>query len=324
MSMRLKGLIIALSLLLSPVAANAESDWPKRPVTSIGPFSAGGGVDIALRAIATFVKDHLGEPMLATNKPGGGTTAAAIEMLSKPADGYTVVSLMSSGYVPEVYKFFYDVPYTSQDLIPVIRFCAFPFAAYVNSASPWKTLDDFTNAAKARPGKLAYGHTGRGLQLHLAPAAWMDAAGIKLREVPTKGAAEVLQLVLGKHIDVGTSSITAGKKYVDAGELRMLAIQSEKRDPSVPDIPTFKELGYDFGFPPNAVSMFVKKGTPPAVVAKLHDAIKKTLEDPRFLEVAKKSQLTLLYGDAAAIAKDMEAERTAVAGALKKIGMWKE
>ena len=145
----------------------------------------------ALRAIATYVKDHIGQPFLATNKPGGGSTAAAIEMLSKPADGYTVVALLSSGYAPEVYKFFYDVPYTSKDLVPVIRVGSFPFGFYVNASSPWKTLADFTRDAKASPGKLSYGHTGRGVQLHLIPAAYANAAGIELREVPTKGASEI-------------------------------------------------------------------------------------------------------------------------------------
>ncbi|MGE0766317.1 MAG: Bug family tripartite tricarboxylate transporter substrate binding protein [Hyphomicrobiaceae bacterium] len=322
--MRLSTMVVAVALLLAPQGARAQSDWPQRPITSIGPLAAGGGADIALRAIATFVKDHLGQPFLATNKPGGGSTAAALEMLSKPADGYTVVALLSAGYVPEVYKFFYDVPYTSKDLVPVIRVGAFPFGLYVSSSSPWKTLADFTRDAKANPGKLAYGHTGRGILLHLTPAAYANAAGIKLREVPTKGASEVLQLLLGKHINIGTSSITAATKYVQSGELRVLAVQSTKREAPFSDTPTMKELGYDFGFPPVALSLFVKAGTSPAIVAKLHDAVKKTLEDPRYIEVAAKAKIPIDYGDAGAIAKDIAAERTAVAAALKDLGMWKD
>jgi tripartite-type tricarboxylate transporter receptor subunit TctC len=322
--MKLFGLLFGLVLLANTNVARAQQDWPQRPITSIGPFAAGGGADIALRAIATYIKDHLGQPFLATNKPGGGSTAAAIEMLSKPADGYTVAALMSSGYVPEIYKHFYEVPYTSKDLVPVVRLVTFPFAFYVHASSPWKTMADFVRDVKANPGKHSYGHTGRGVHLHLIPAAMINGEGLKIREVPTKGAAEVMQMLLGKHIDGGTSSITAGKKYLDSRELRALAIHFDRRDPLLPDVPTFQELGYGAGFPLTSMTMFVKAGTPEAIVKKLHDAVKKTLEDPRYLEVANKAQISTHYGDAAAIAKDVEAEWKAVAPALKHLGMFKD
>jgi tripartite-type tricarboxylate transporter receptor subunit TctC len=317
-------LLLGLALLLHPASARAQTDWPQRPVTSIGPFAAGGGADIALRAIATYIKDHLGQPFLATNKPGGGSTAAAIEMLSKPADGYTVASLMSSGYLPEIYKHFYEVPYTSKDLVPVARIITFPFAFYVHASSPWKTLADFARDVKANPGKHAYAHTGRGVHLHLIPAAFMNAEKLQIREVPTKGAAEVMQMVLGKHVDGGTSSITAGRKYLESGEMRALAVHFDRREPTLPEVPTFNELGYGVGFPLTSMTMFVKAGTPDHIVKKLHDAVKKTLEDPRYLEVAAKAQISTHYGDAAAIAKDVEAEWKAVAPALKQLGMFKE
>jgi len=313
--------VIALGIF----SGAAASDFPARPVTSIGPLAAGGGADIMLRAIASFVEDHLGKSFIATNKPGGGSTSAALEMLSKPADGYTIANLLSAGAAPEVYAYFREVPYTSADLEPVIRLGTFPYGFYVHKSAPWQTLEEFFADARKNPGKLSYGHTGRGVQFHLFAEAMLEKAGVKLREVPTKGASEVIQNVLGKHLDSGFGSTTAGKKYVLSGDLRMLALGgSKERLPDLPDVPTFAELGYEFGFPPLYMAMFVKKGTPEDVVRKLHDAVKATLEDPRFIEVANKADIPIVYGDADAVRADVQAEFDVIAPLLKRLGMSKE
>ena len=316
--------IILAGMLAASSPAAAQTSWPDRPVVSIGPLAAGGGADIALRALATFAKDRLGQPILVTNRPGGGSTAAAMEMLSKPADGYTFVALLSPGFAPEVYRHFYDVSYKSSDLVPVARMITFPFGILVHGSSPWKSLADFTKDVKSHPGKYSYGHTGRGIQLHLTPAAYALKESLKLREVPTKGASEVLQILLGKHIDAGMSSVAAARKYMETGDLRMLALQSEAREPSFPDVPTFKELGYDFGMPAPSMSIFMKAGTPQPVVAKLHDVIKATMEDPGFIDLAKKAQVTLSYAPPEQVLKDIEGERNNVAPLLKQMGMFKE
>lgn len=315
-----------VALLIATLASvnSVHANWPERPLVSIGPLAAGGGADIALRALATFAKDRLGQPILVTNKPGGGSTAAAMELLSKPADGYTFVALLSPGFAPEVYRHFYDVPYKSTDLVPVARMITFPFGILVHGSSPWKTLADFTKDAKENPGKYSYGHTGRGIQLHLTPAAYIMKESLKLREVPTKGASEVLQILLGKHIDAGMSSTAAARKYMESGDLRMLALQNATREPSFPNVPTFKELGYDFGMPAPSMSIYMKAGTPPEIVTKLHDIIKATMEDPKFLELARKAEVTLSYAPPEGVMKDIEGERTHVAPLLKQLGMFKE
>ena len=315
---------IVVAALAASQSSLAQAAWPDRPIVSIGPLAAGGGADIALRAIATFAKDRLGQPILPTNKPGGGSTAAALEMLSKPADGYTFVALLSPGFAPEVYRYFYEVPYKSTDLIPVIRVMTFPFGLVVHGSSPWKTLADLSKDAKANPGKFAYGHTGRGIQLHLTAAAFAMTESLKLREVPTKGASEVLQILLGKHIDAGMSSTAAARKYMESGDLRMIALQADKREPSFPDVPTFKELGYDFGMPQPSLSVFVKSGTPEAIVSKLHDSIKSILEDPQFIEIARKAEVSISYAPPEGVRKDVQGEHDSVAPLLKKLSMFKE
>lgn len=324
MTMRQRILALCLGGLCLTQAGQAAAEWPERPITSIVSFAAGGGADIALRALANYVKDHLGQPFLTVNKPGGGSSAAGLELLSKPADGYTVASLVSAGAVPEVYRYFQEVPYTSKDLQPVARITIFPFGFYVNAASPWKTLADFVKDAKASPDKFTYAHTGRGVLIHLTGAALINAEGLNIREVPTKGAAEVMQLLLGKHVDLGLGSTASVKKYVDAGELRVLAVAADRRVSFLPDAPTFKELGYDFGLPPLYVTMFVRAGTPDDIVRKLRVAVQKTLDDPRYIELAQKAGVEVESADLATVHKELQAEEKVVAPLLRKLNLYKD
>ncbi|MBM3489927.1 MAG: tripartite tricarboxylate transporter substrate binding protein [Alphaproteobacteria bacterium] len=324
--MTMRGRILALCLggLCLTQADHAAAEWPERPVTSIVSFAAGGGADIALRALANYIKDYLGQPFLTVNKPGGGSSAAGLELLSKPADGYTVASLVSAGAVPEVYRYFQEVPYTSKDLEPVSRITVFPFGLYVNASASWKTLAEFVKDAKGSPGKFAYAHTGRGVQMHLTGAALIDAERLNIREVPTKGAAEVLQFLLGKHVDAGFGSTTSAKKYVDAGEIRVLGVSGDKRVSFLPDAPTFKEQGYDFGLPPLYLTMFVRTGTPAAIVEKLRVAVQETLDDPRYIELAQKAGVEVESADLTTVRKELQAEEKVVAPLLKRLNLYKE
>jgi tripartite-type tricarboxylate transporter receptor subunit TctC len=311
--------LLLVPLVLAMPAQAAE--YPTRPVTSLGPFGAGGGADTMLRAIASVIKPHLGQPLVHVNKAGGGSTIAANVVAKGKSDGYTIVTLVSPGAIPEIYTHFREAPYTSKDLRPVIRMTANPYALWVHADSPVKTLDDFVKEAKAKGGAMTYAHAGRGHIYHLLMTALQNKAGIKLRDVPTKGGGPTIKETLGKHVDAGIASAQSGKKYLEAGSLRMLAVEHSGRVPWAPDVKTFAEQGYDFNLSPWYLSVFVQAKTPDPIVNKLHDALKSALEDPLFLDIAKKGGMFIDYGNAAAVLKDVENDRKVILPLLKQLGM---
>ena len=311
-------LLLVPLMLAAPVGA---ADYPTRPVTSLGPFGAGGGADTMLRAIASVIEPHLGKPLVHVNKAGGASTIAANVVAKGKPDGYTIVTLVSPGAIPEIYTYFRDAPYTSKDLKPVIRMTAYPYALWVHSDSPWKTLDEFIKAAKGKAGKMTFAHAGRGHIYHLLMTALQNKAGIKLRDVPTKGGGPTIKETLGKHVDAGIASVQSGKKHLEAGTLRMLAVEHSGHIPWAPDVKTFAEQGYDFNLSPWYLSVFVHAKTPDPVVNKLHDALKASLGDPMFLDIAKKRGIFIDYGDAAAVLKDVENDRKVILPLLKQLGM---
>ena len=318
---KIRHIIGLFVLLLMPVTSVQSADYPNRPVTSLGPFGAGGGADTMLRAVASVIKPYLGQPFVHVNKAGGGSTIAANVVAKGKPDGYTIVTLVSPGAIPEIYTHFRVSPYSSKDLRPVIRMTANPYALWVHADSPVKTVDDFVKAAKAKAGKMTFAHAGRGHIYHLLMTALQNKAGIKLRDVPTKGGGPTIKETLGKHVDAGIASVTSGKKHMQAGTLRMLAVEHTGRIPWAPDVKTFAEQGYDFNLSPWYLSVFVNAKTPDPIVNTLHDALKASLKDPKFLEVAKKRGMFIDYGTAAAVLKDVENDRKVILPLLKQLGM---
>jgi tripartite-type tricarboxylate transporter receptor subunit TctC len=318
---RLRYIVPLLVLPLMPVAPVQSAEFPSRPVTSLGPFGAGGGADTMLRAVAGVIKPHLGQPLVHVNKAGGGSTIAANVVAKGKPDGYTIVTLVSTGAIPEIYTHFREAPYTSKDLRPVIRMTANPYALWVHADSPVKTVEDFVKAAKAKAGQMTFAHAGRGHIYHLLMTALQNKAGIKLRDVPTKGGGPTIKETLGKHVDAGIASAQSGKKYMEAGTLRMLAVEHSGRIPWAPDVKTFAEQGYDFNLSPWYLSVFVNAKTPDPIVNTLHDALKASLEDPKFLDIAKKSGMFIDYGTAAAVLNDVENDRKVILPLLKQLGM---
>ena len=316
-------LLLVPLMLAAPVWAADE--YPTRPVTSLGPFGAGGGADTLLRALATVIEPHLGQPMVHVNKPGGASTVAAAAVATGKPDGYTVVSLVSPGAVPEIYKYFREVPYTSQNLRPVMRLATFPYAFYAHADSGWKTFGDFVAAAKAKSGQLSYAHAGRGHVYHLTITAIARKAGFELRDIPTGGAGPAMKQVLGKHVDAAIGSTGSTKKYVEAGTITLLGVQHKERISWAPDVPTFAEMGYDLGIAPWYLAMYVHADTPDHIVNKLRESFTAALQDERVVEVMDKvGILTNEWAGPETVLADMERDRSALAGMLKDLGFWKD
>ena len=274
------------------VSAAGAQDYPTKPVTLIVPWPAGGSTDISMRAIADAASKHLGQPIVIDNKAGGGGTVgpATMAAASKP-DGYTISQIPITVFrLPLMQQVSWDA---SKDFSYIVHLTGYTFGITTSAESQFKTWKDVVDFAKANPGKVTYATPGAGTSLHVGMEQIATLAGIKLTQVPFKGGAETNAAVLGQHTMLQADS-TGWKPLVDAGKLRLLMVWTDKRSPNFPDAPTLKESGYPMVYD-SPFGIAGPKGMDPKIVAKLHDAFKKAIEDPAVVSTLAKYDMVPNY-----------------------------
>ena len=271
-------LMFALATIGMLVSAGAGAqDYPTKPITLIVPWPAGGSTDISMRAIADSASKILGQPITIDNKAGGGGTVgpATMAAASKP-DGYTIAQIPITVFrLPLMQEAPWD---PAKDFSYIVHLTGYTFGVTTSAESQFKTWKDVVDFAKANPGKVTYATPGTGTSLHIGMEQISALAGIKLTQVPFKGGAETNAAVLGQHTMLQADS-TGWRPLVDAGKLRLLMVWTSARSPNFPDVPTLKELGYPMVYD-SPFGIAGPKGMDPKIVAKLHDAFKKALDDP--------------------------------------------
>ena len=299
-----------------PATANAQS-FPARPIKYICPWPAGGSTDVVMRAIAESAGKALGQTVLIENKPGAGGTLGAIEMVSARPDGYTLCQLPISVFrIPHMQKVQFD---TLKDFTWIACLTGYTFGLVVPADSPFKTIKDFVDFAKANPEKITYGHTGVGTSPHMAIEEFAQRAGIKLTNVPFKGNADNMQAILGGHV-MAASDATGWGPHVDAGKLRLLATYGSKRTKRWASVPTLDELGYKT-VSDSPFGVCGPKGLDPAIVVRVHDAFKKTLEDPAVLAVFEKYDQSVIYMGTEAYTKFARDSYATEKATIERLGM---
>ena len=282
----------------APAGLRAQA-FPARTIRYICPWPAGGSTDIVMRAFAESAGKALGQTVLVENKPGASGTLGAIEMVNARPDGYTLAQLPISVFrVPHMQKVQFD---TLKDFTWIACLTGYTFGLVVRADSPLKSIKDLVDYAKANPGKFTYGNTGNGTSPHLAVEEFAQKAGIVLQPVPYKGNAENMQAILGGHV-MAASDATGWGPHVDAGKLRLLATYGSKRTKRWPSVPTLNELGYKT-ISDSPFGVGGPKGMDPAVTRILHDAFRKTLDDPAVIAVLDKYDQQVIYLDTAAYTK---------------------
>jgi len=274
-------LVLAAALAALPLTALADT-FPSKPITLIVPWPAGGSTDRHLRALADIAGKHLGQNVIVENKPGGGGTLGpgTMALTAKP-DGYTIAQFpMGMLRVPHMQKTAWN-PLT--DFTHIIGVSGYTFGFTVRADSPYKTFNDYIDAARKAPGKIDYGSTGIGTSPHLLMEELADNAKVELNHIPFKGNADLQQALLGGHV-MAQSDATGWDKFVDGGQMRLLVTFGDKRTKRWPTVPTAKELGYAI-VANSPYGLVGPKGMDPAVVKTLHDAFKKAMDDPKHLEV---------------------------------------
>ena len=280
----------AASAIALPGWAGAQA-FPSRVIRYICPWPAGGSTDVVMRAIAESAAKALGQNIIVDNKAGAGGMLGANELVNAKPDGYTVAQLPQGVFrIPHMQKVQFD---TLKDFTWIACLTGYTFGFVVPADSPIKSIKDLVAFAKANPDKFTYGSTGIGTSPHLAVEEFAQRAGIKLSHIPFKGNADNMQAVLGGHV-MGASDATGWGPHVNAGKLRLLATYGSKRTKRWPDIPTLDELGYRT-ISDSPFGVCGPKGMDPAVTRTLHDAFKKSLDDPAVMSVFEKYDQTVIY-----------------------------
>jgi tripartite-type tricarboxylate transporter receptor subunit TctC len=311
----------SLLALVAPVVA--QPSWPARNITMIVPFPPGGQADLAARPIAMALEKILGRPVIVDNRAGGagGSVGNAFVARASP-DGYTLLmSLSSLAVLPEADRLFAREPaYEVSQFTPVARILADPTLLAVQASAPWKTLQDFVEDAKRRPGAIAYGSSGPYGTLHVAMEMFAVSAGIKLLHVPFRGAGPAVTALLSDTVQALASAPGVLKPQVDDGKLRVLANWGAQRVASFPDLPTFKELGYsDVEFYIWA-GLFTPQGVPDPLMTRLRDAMRQAMQDPTVTKIFETAGSPPAYLDAPEFARFVEADSARLIAAVKKIG----
>ena len=323
MSLRRRDLLAgAMSLPLLPRLAFGQDIWPTRTVTMIVPFPPGGQADLAARPIAAALQSILGRPVVVENRAGGGGSVGNLAAVKAPADGYTLLMTLSSlAVLPESERLFdRPAPYEVSQLAPVARVLADPTLLAVPASSPWRTLQEFVDDAKRRPGAIPYGSSGAYGTLHVAMEMLASAAGIRLLHVPFRGAGPAVVALLSGEVQALASAPGVLKPHADAGKIRVLGNWGAARVASFPDVPTFKELGHpDVEFYIWA-GLFVPSAVPAPILARLRAAMAEAMRTPETLQIFEKAGSPPAYQDAPDFARFVAADSARLIAAVRKIG----
>jgi tripartite-type tricarboxylate transporter receptor subunit TctC len=272
----------ALASLAVAPAAWGQDAYPNKPMRILVPFAAGGGVDITARMLAEEFRKTLGQPVVVENLPGAATMIATRAAVKAAPDGYTLLMGDSSMAVnPLLHK---NMDYNwERDLAPISLLVRVPNVMTVHAALPIRTVKELVDYAKANP--IAFASSGTGNANHLGGELFNKMAGTKITHVPYKGVAPQLADVAAGHVAMTLTSVAAAQSFIQGGRVRPVAVTSAMRSSGLPEVPTLAELGFAGFDVSNYFGLFAPAGTPPAVLARLSEAVGKWLANP---EVAAK------------------------------------
>ena len=316
---------VALALAWPGFVAALET-YPSRPITIVAPFPPGGVADLTARPVAAALEKVLKNPVGVVNKTGAaGAVGMQFVATSRP-DGYTLLLALSSiSIIPEADKIFGRPPaYTVDQFAPIALISADPTILVVRAESPWQTAKEFIEDARKRPGQVSYSSSGIYGTLHMAMELLSHAAGIRLRHIPTPGAGPALTAILGGHVDALASGPAVILPHVKSGKLRALAGWGDRRVAALPEVPTFKELGY-----PDAefyiwAGLFAPRGTPEPVLARLREAARGAIADADFKAAMDKLETPIAFKQGAEFQAFFDADALRLAEGVRKVGRVEE
>jgi len=289
---RVTAIAMAAGILCFGGIGAAAGDYPERPIKMIVAFSAGGGTDIAARTLAPFIEEQLDGSITVENRPGAGGEVGFTALAQAEPNGYTIgfINIPNLLAIP-IQR---DANYGMDDIQPVADVVYDAGALSVRAEHEFQSLDDVIAFAKENPNTITYGTTGIGSDDHLAVLAFERKAGIKLRHIPFPGAADLRAATLGGHITLASMNISETIDDKEAGNLRVLGQMDTERWDGAPDVPTFKEQGFDVVMGSHR-GIGAPAGVPDDVLNKLSAAVRHAINDPEFREKAEEQNLPLAF-----------------------------
>ena len=309
-----------VTLIVAP--SRAQENYPSRTITMISPFPPGGVSDTITRPLDAALEAVFKQPVVLENKVGAAGAVGAQFVAAARPDGYTLLShiVSISGFAAVDNLFGRQPKFTNADFIPIARIVADPIVLIINKDLPYKTVKDLVADAKANPDKLIYSSSGLYGASHMPTALFARAAGnLQMRHLPTNGGGPAVTAVLGGNVNFFMSPTSIALSHIRAGKVQPLAVSSAQRVKVLPDVPTFKEQGYDLEYY-FWVGIFAPKGTPVPIVNTLRDGIKKAAHSKEFTDTLEKLGQELAYMDQPEFAKFWAIDAKRQEDAINSIG----
>lgn len=290
--------LLGAALVLASTLSLAEAPYPARAVTMIVPFPPGGLADVVARPVGEAMARELGQPVIIENRGGAGGGIGLAAAAKAPADGYTVVlSLSSFTVLPEADRILGRAPlYAMQSLRPIARFTADPTVLAVRADAPWKTVQDFIDDARRRPGAINYGSSGNYGTMHVPMEILAQDADIRMTHVPFTGAGPAVVALLGGQIDAVASGPATVLQQIKAGKLRALAHWGNAKLETLPAVPSLKQSGYRAEYAQWS-GLFIPAATPEPIAQRLRAAARVAANDPRVKDVILGAGSPVMYLD---------------------------
>jgi len=315
--------LLAVVLVLLPLVsvAAAQEPYPTRPVTIVAPYPPGGAADLTARPFAPALERALKQPVVVLNKPGGGGAVGTQSVAVAKPDGYTILlTVFSISTIPEADRLAGRTPtFTRDQFVPIARLNADPTLLMVRADAPWKTVKELVEDAKKRPDEILYASAGPYTVSHMAMEVFMQAAGIRLRHLPTTGGGPAMTAVLGGHATLSALSTGAVTPQVKGGKVRVLANSGATRLAAYPELPTLKELGYDVEVY-LWTGLFTLKDVPAHVLKTLRAATRQAVQDDEFKAASEKMQMPPAYQDADEFKTWWDKDSEMLAAAIRRMG----
>lgn len=311
------GLAASAGLIAAPALA---ADYPTKPVEIVVPFGAGDALDGSARVIAERLKDSMGVPFIVKNIPGAGGGKGTAEANKAERDGYTL--LMGSTGALTARPLISDAGYKTEDFVPIAQLVEVPIGLAVNADSPFKTVKDVVDAAKAEAGAVKYSTPGPGATQHINMEIFARDQGAQMTHIGGRGGKGAVTKALSGEVDFVFVGAPNYSSLAKAGKLRVIAVAADERLPYMPDVPTFKEQGYDFSV---AVwfGLLTNSGAPQEVIAKLREEVSNIANTQETRDLYKKFNLNEAFLDGAAFQQQIDTNVATHSKVLKDIGLMK-
>lgn len=312
--------LLSVAAISGMNGAQAQSDYPNKPIKFIVPYSAGGLPDTVARVFAQKLGDRLGQAVIVDNRPGANGVVAAVALTSAPADGYTFLVTDGSMFSinPHIYKnLTYDY---KRDFIPVSLAARAPLFLAVNANVPVNTLQEFIDLARAKPGTLNYGSSGIGSSHHLTMEAMKAALGINVQHIPFKGTGQSVPALIGGQVESLFSALPSLSGFVKSGQVKLLATNAAQRSALAPNVPSIGEIipGFDFAV---IIGVLAPTGTPAAAIERISSEIARVAKMPEVIQTLTTAGTDPIGGSAAEYDKAILDENARLAKAIVAAGI---